>query len=144
MRRAYVGLVDRLGDAERGLREAESELSDAAEEFVSRPRFADTLSLAAENLAATSKIAGDIFDLVLRNLRLAGRRDLVNLAKQLGRTEDKLERVLQEIERLRAETSANPAAAAATSDSRVGKPGPQGNGGSPQSAAKPDRQDQAG
>ena len=40
-------------------------------------------------------------DLVLRNLRLAGRRDVVRLARQLARTEDKLERVLQEVETLR-------------------------------------------
>jgi hypothetical protein len=36
----------------------------------------------------------------VRNLRLAGRRDVTSLARQLARTEDKLERVLQEVERL--------------------------------------------
>jgi hypothetical protein len=96
--------VDRLSEAEQSAREAESELSDAAEEFVSRPQFASTLALLAGNLAATTKIVGEAFDLTLRNLRLAGRRDLVVLAKQLGRTEDKLERVLQELEQLRKES----------------------------------------
>jgi hypothetical protein len=40
-------------------------------------------------------------DLVWSNLRLAGRRDITRLAKQIGRTEDKLEQVLQEVEALR-------------------------------------------
>jgi hypothetical protein len=44
-------------------------------------------------------------DLALRNLRLAGRRDIVRLSRQLARTEDKLERVLQEVEALRAEVA---------------------------------------
>jgi hypothetical protein len=38
---------------------------------------------------------------VWSNLRLAGRRDITRLGRQLGRTEDKLELVLQEVERLR-------------------------------------------
>ena len=42
-------------------------------------------------------------DLVWRNLRLAGRADIIRLARQLHRTEDKLERVLQEVEELRDE-----------------------------------------
>jgi hypothetical protein len=42
-------------------------------------------------------------DLVLRNLRVAGRSDVVRLSRQLARTEDKLERVLQEVEELRSE-----------------------------------------
>jgi hypothetical protein len=36
----------------------------------------------------------------VRNLRLAGRRDITALARQIARTEDKLELVLQEVERL--------------------------------------------
>ena len=40
---------------------------------------------------------------VLRNLRLAGRADIMRLSRQLHRTEDKLERVLQEVESLRDE-----------------------------------------
>ena len=40
---------------------------------------------------------------MLRNLRIAGRADVTRLARQLHRTEDKLERVLQEIEALRDE-----------------------------------------
>jgi hypothetical protein len=36
-------------------------------------------------------------------MRLAGRADVTRLARQLQRTEDKLERVLQEVEQLRDE-----------------------------------------
>jgi hypothetical protein len=55
----------------------------------------------AENAAALTKLGNDAMDLALRNLRLAGRRDVVRLGRQLARTEDKLERVLQEVEMLR-------------------------------------------
>ena len=48
-----------------------------------------------------ARISSDTADLVLRNLRLAGRGDITRLARQLHRTEDKLERVLQEVEALR-------------------------------------------
>jgi molecular chaperone GrpE (heat shock protein) len=41
----------------------------------------------------------------LRNMRLAGRADIVRLSRQLHRTEDKLERVLQEVEALRDEVA---------------------------------------
>ena len=47
-----------------------------------------------------TKIGFDTVDLVVRNLRLAGSQDLVRLGEQLARNEDKLERVLQEVERL--------------------------------------------
>ena len=56
-----------------------------------------------ENVAAVTRLGADTMDLVLRNLRVASRRDIVRLARQLARTEDKLERVLQEVEGLRAE-----------------------------------------
>ena len=39
-------------------------------------------------------------------MRLAGRADVTRLARQLHRTEDKLERVLQELEELRDELRA--------------------------------------
>ena len=45
-------------------------------------------------------MGNDVSDLVVRNLRLAGRQDVTSLARQLARTEDKLEQVLQEVERL--------------------------------------------
>jgi hypothetical protein len=61
------------------------------------------MALSAENVAALARIGSDAADLALRNLRLAGRADITRLARQLHRTEDKLERVLQEVEQLRDE-----------------------------------------
>ncbi|MBA2638260.1 MAG: hypothetical protein H0U79_08600 [Solirubrobacterales bacterium] len=45
-------------------------------------------------------LSAGALDLVIRNLRLAGRADVTRLGRQLARTEDKLELVLQEVERL--------------------------------------------
>jgi hypothetical protein len=82
---------------------AESTTARAFEQAVATPSFGALLARSAENAAALSRIGSDLADLVLRNLRLAGRSDITRLARQLHRTEDKLERVLQEIEQLRDE-----------------------------------------
>jgi hypothetical protein len=68
--------------------------------LVSRDSFGELLARLTENTVAMTKIATDVFDLMLRNLRLAGRQDITRLARQLGRTEDKIEMLLQEVERL--------------------------------------------
>jgi hypothetical protein len=83
--------------------QAESQAAKAGERFVGSQGFASVLGQLAENAAALTKLGNDGMDLVLRNLRVAGRRDVVRLARQLARTEDKLERVLQELEELRDE-----------------------------------------
>ncbi len=83
--------------------EAESTAAKAFEELVSKPSFGRLLALSAENTAAVTRIAFDAVDLLWRNLRLAGRADIVRLSRQLHRNEDKLERVLQEVETLRDE-----------------------------------------
>jgi HPt (histidine-containing phosphotransfer) domain-containing protein len=80
--------------------QAESRAADAFEELVSKPSFGVLLARSAENVAAISRISSDLADLVLRNLRVAGRADVTRLARQLHRTEDKLERLLQEVEEL--------------------------------------------
>ena len=80
--------------------QAESRTAQAFEELVSKPSFGLLLARSAENVAAVTRISSDIADLVLRNLRLAGRADITRLARQLHRTEDKLERLLQEVEQL--------------------------------------------
>ncbi len=85
--------------------QAETDTAKAFEEFVSRPSFGWLLARSAENVAALSRIGSDVADLMLRNLRIAGRADVTRLASQLHRTEDKLERVLEEIEQLRDELS---------------------------------------
>ena len=86
---------------------AEGELSRAAEKAVDSEGFASLLGLMTSNIVAVGRIATTTFDLTLRNLRLAGRRDIVRLATQLNRTEDKLERVLAELEDLRADLASN-------------------------------------
>jgi hypothetical protein len=83
--------------------QAETQSAKAFEESVSRPSFGLLLARSAENVAAMTRIGSELADLVWRNLRLAGRADITRLARQLHRTEDKLERVLQEVEQLRDE-----------------------------------------
>lgn len=79
----------------------ETQAAQASEHFVGTRGFAGLLGQMAENAAALTKLGNDAMDLALRNLRLAGRRDVARLGRQLARTEDKLERVLQEVEMLR-------------------------------------------
>jgi hypothetical protein len=80
--------------------------------------------MATENVVALTRMSFDALDLVWSNLRLAGRRDITRLAKQLGRTEDKLELVLQEVERIRdqvdgaSDNGAGPAAGAKPASAR--------------------------
>lgn len=92
--------------------DAESRAAKAFEQAVSTPSVGALLARSAENVAALTRIGSDLADLVLRNLRVAGRADITRLARQLHRTEDKLERVLQEVEQLRDELSRARASAA--------------------------------
>jgi hypothetical protein len=85
--------------------ELEAQTAQAMERLVGTRGFGGLLGQLAENAAALTRLGSDGMDLVLHNLRVAGRRDVVRLSRQLGRTEDKLERVLQEIEELRAEAT---------------------------------------
>jgi hypothetical protein len=93
-------------EAARLYEETEAATARAMETLVASGGFSALLVSMAENVAAVTRLGADTMDLVLRNLRLASRRDIVRLGRQLARTEDKLERVLQEIEGLRAELSA--------------------------------------
>ena len=86
--------------------EAESRVAKAAERVVSRDSFGELLAMVTENAVALTRIGNEAMDLVLRNLRVASRQDLNRLTRALGRTEDKLEQVLQEVERLRDEIGA--------------------------------------
>ncbi|HEV7639321.1 MAG TPA: hypothetical protein VGO39_00455 [Gaiellaceae bacterium] len=90
-------------DLRRILEDAESSLAQALEKMVAGPTFALLLAQTAENMVALSKIARDSADLAMSNLRIAGRRDVVRLERQLGRADDKLETLLQELEELRGE-----------------------------------------
>jgi hypothetical protein len=90
--------------------EAETQTAKAMEQLVGRQSFAQLLAWSTENVLSIGKIFADTGDLVLRNLRVAGRQDVNRLARQLNRTEDKLELVLQEIERLQDQLRAQQAA----------------------------------
>jgi hypothetical protein len=85
--------------------EAEGRFAKAAERVVSRDSFGELLAQMTENAVALARIGNEAMDLVLRNLRVAGRQDINRLSRALGRTEDKLEQVLQEVEALRDQVS---------------------------------------
>lgn len=102
--------------------QAEAQTARAGEELVGSSGFGALLGRFAENVAALTKLSGDSMDIVLRNLRVAGRRDVVSLARQLARTEDKLERVLQEVEALRDELLPKSAERAAAGTQRARQP----------------------
>jgi hypothetical protein len=87
--------------------EAETRVARAAERVVSRDSFGELLAMVTENAVALTRIGNEGMDLVLRNLRLAGRQDINRLTRALGRTEDKLELVLREVEELRAEVQSS-------------------------------------
>jgi hypothetical protein len=116
--------------------ESETRTAHAFEELVKRDSFGEVLARTTENVIGLTRIATDAFDLVLRNLRLAGRQDITRLARQLARTEDKLELVLQEIEGLREQvnsTSARRSRSSSNGRARSGSSGRQtsraGDGG---------------
>jgi hypothetical protein len=98
--------------------EAETRVAKAAERVVSRDSFGELLAMVTENAVAVTRIGNEAMDLVLRNLRIASRQDLNRLTRALGRTEDKLEQVLQEVEELRDELSSS--SSNGTSRSRAG------------------------
>jgi hypothetical protein len=85
--------------------QSEADTAQAVERLVGSGAFGSVLAQLAENAAAITKLGSDAMDLALRNFRVAGRRDIVRLSRQLARTEDKLERVLQELEGLRDEAA---------------------------------------
>jgi hypothetical protein len=78
----------------------ESEAAVGAERLVAGEGFAELLVSVTENALAVSRISAAIWDLAVRNLRIAGRADIDRLARQLARSEDKLELLLQGIEQL--------------------------------------------
>ena len=83
--------------------QAEKQTAEATEQLVHSNAFGELLARSTENIMGLTKIGFDMADLVVRNLRIAGKPDVVRLGQQLARTEDKLERVLQEVERLQSQ-----------------------------------------
>jgi hypothetical protein len=98
--------------------DSEQRTAQAFEQLVSRDSFGELLARLTENVVGVIKIGNDAFDLVLRNLRLAGRQDITRLGRQLARTEDKLELVLQEVERLSEQVAAQPRSRSSSSNGR--------------------------
>ena len=74
--------------------------SPGLEEVVNSKAFGHMLAQSAGNLVALHRLGNDALDLVVRNARLAGRADVTSLHRQLSRNEDKLEMVLETVERL--------------------------------------------
>ena len=86
--------------------QVEERTAQAMEELVRRDSFGEVLARVTENVMGMSRIGFDVLDLAVRNLRIAGRQDVTRLGRQLARTEDKLEMVLQAVERLEEELAA--------------------------------------
>jgi hypothetical protein len=103
--------------------EAETRVAKAAERVVSRDSFGELLAMVTENVVALTRIGNEAMDLVLRNLRVASRQDVNRLTRALGRTEDKLEQVLQEVEDLRDELSSSSNGTARSGGSGSGSSG---------------------
>jgi hypothetical protein len=102
--------------------DAEARVAKAAERMVSRDSFGELLAMMTENVVALTRIGFDTLDLLWSNLRLAGRRDMTRLGQRIGRTEDKIELLLQEVERLRADLDSGAAGSdGASASSRTGR-----------------------
>ena len=94
--------VDPL-DSLRKLAEAfEGGTDTAMEQLTSGEAFSELLVRVTENLFALANINAAIWEQMLRNLRLAGLRDIDRLARQMLRNEEKLELLWQAVERLEA------------------------------------------
>ena len=111
---------DPTEEAQRLYEEAEKRTANAMEELVKRDAFGELLARTTENILALTRMGNDVADLVVRNLRLAGRRDVTSLARQLARTEDKLELVLQELERVQEQLAEAERAGASNGATRRG------------------------
>ncbi|MDO5627458.1 MAG: hypothetical protein Q4G43_03960 [Mobilicoccus sp.] len=85
---------------------SEKQLSRAAEELVSSQGFAESLAMLTSNAVALTRVVNIGLDQMVRATRFAGQRDIVRLGRQLNRTEDKLEQVLQIVEQLEDELAA--------------------------------------
>jgi hypothetical protein len=93
--------------------QVETRAASALESLVGSNAFGELLATSASNAMALARLANGGLDRGVRALRVAGRSDVTDLARQLARTEDKLERMLQLVEELegRLEAGAAPVAA---------------------------------
>lgn len=89
-----------LAQAYRAYERFEGQLSAAMDQLVATNGFADLLATSATTVMALTRLANGTVDRFVRSTRLAARQDVTQLARQLARTEDKLERLLQAVEDL--------------------------------------------
>jgi ubiquinone biosynthesis protein UbiJ len=96
------GATSTVSDAlRRTLADAEGRMASSMEQVVGSKGFSQLLSQAAENTAALASINAELWDMVLRNFRMAGRADIHRLGRRVNGLDDKLEMILQELESLR-------------------------------------------
>jgi hypothetical protein len=117
---------------------AETRAASALESLVGSNVFGGLLATSASNTMALARLANGGIDRGVRALRVAGRSDVTDLARQLARTEDKLERMLQLVEELQGRLDAGAAppadvaageAARQVAATRAGARGRSGGGG---------------
>jgi uncharacterized membrane protein YgcG len=125
--------------ARQAMEEAEQRTASAMEKLVQSNAFGELLARSTENVMGLTRIGFDTFDLVIRNLRIAGRKDVARLGTQLARTEDKLERVLQEVEGLRDELKRERSRGNSRSSSRASTSRASSSNGSSSSSSRSSR-----
>jgi len=90
--------TDPLSSAYAAYEQFEAKLSTAMDQLVATNGFAELFTTSATTMMAITRIANGVMDQAVRSTRLAVRNDVVGLGRQLARTEDKLERLLQSVE----------------------------------------------
>jgi BMFP domain-containing protein YqiC len=90
--------TDPLSNAYAAYEQFEAKLSTAMDQLVATNGFAELFTTSATTMMALSRMVNGAIDQAVRGTRLAARQDVTSLARQLARTEDKLERMLQAIE----------------------------------------------
>lgn len=115
--------TDPLAGAYAAYEQLEAKLSTAMDQLVATNGFAELFTTTATTMMAATKMANDAIDQVVRATRLAARQDVTSLAKQLARTEDKLERMLQAIEAIE-DRLADTGSGAAGSNGTAAAPAP--------------------
>lgn len=79
---------------------AEAGAASLAERVVGSDAFGELLATTATTAMTLAGLLNTTLDRAVRATRVAARVDLVALGRQLGRTEDKLEHLLQAVEEL--------------------------------------------
>lgn len=95
--------VTPLGQLSALYEKVEAAAADFAEKAVGSNAFAELLATSVTNAMVLAGAVNAVVDRGIRATRLAGRADVTRLAAQLARTEDKLERLLQEVRVLTAD-----------------------------------------